>query len=961
MLRSLTGSAKKVKAEIIESKATSDVSKALQGEVAGVQVVNGSGQPGKTAKIRIRGIGSVNGNRDPLYVVDGVPYEGDVAAINQSDIETYTVLKDASATAIYGSRGANGVIVITTKKGKAGNSIIEVNSRTGFNMELLPRYDVITSPEEFMEVAWGALYQQGLILNGQDPKAQPLSGADYANANIIGSKGISPNYNMWKVSGDKLIDPATGKFIAGTSRKYTPEDWRKYAFRDALRQETTLKLSGGVDKTRYYTSVGYLDDQGYSINTGFKRVTTRVNVNHEIKEWLKGSANASYIRTTTRNMGQSEDSGSVFWFVNNIPSIYPLFKRDKNGNKINNPYFGGYEYDYGSDGRDFGLETNSVADVMQNFAELKANNFVGDAYLEATIIEGLTLSSRFGLQYINMDYISRGNPFYGASSKYGGSLYKENDSYTAMSWTKMLRYEKEFDENKLEVLLAHENSEFTEKVFSAYKKELADPFATDLSAAVKNDSSDSYTNSTSMESIFGKLKYDYADRYIATLTFRRDGSSRFKNNKWGNFGAVGLAWRLVEEDFLADYEFIKDLKLKVSYGLIGDQGKKYYPGYDIYSIKNLNNKPSFAFKSKGNPDLTWETSKMFQTGIEFNLWDVIEGSLEYYIKDTSDMFFYRGVGSSIGYAEILVNDGVMRNSGLEFDLETHIVNTNDFKLDFSINGEVLKNKLTAMPIDPATGKEKVLDIYGAFGRSNGHSVYDYYMREYAGVNKDTGLSQWVMNYDDKDGDGEYNKDKDVAISSLTEYLYVNKDANVKETVTETYSDATQKYANKSTFPSVRGGFALRAKYKGFSLSTQFLYRLGGYAYDSQYANLMSDGKVGSGNWHKDIHKRWTKPGQVTDIPRLSSEIDNNVTSLSTRFLTKADYLALNNIKLGYTLSQKSIENIGLKKLSFFVAGDNLWLTTHRKGFNPISSETGSSSTYRYNPLSTVSMGINVQF
>ncbi|WP_317170430.1 TonB-dependent receptor plug domain-containing protein [Galbibacter sp. BG1] len=325
---SFTGTATKVDSESIEKKSVSNISQALAGEAAGVRVINTSGQPDSAATVRIRGFGSVNGNRDPLYIVDGVPFVGNISAINPADIKSTTILKDASATAIYGSRGANGVVVITTKNGKGQESYIEVETKTGQNMSLIPRSNTISSPEQYIGLSWEGLYNKGVIRGVSDPTA-------YANQNLFSGSGIDPKYNMWNVAdGGELINPSTGQVREGVTRKYNPENWEDYAFQPANRLEANLKIGGGNEKTSYFTSFGYLKDNGYTINSDYERISTRLNLRHEVKDWLEGSVNIGYTISDANNNGQSEDSGSVFWFVDNIPSIYPLFLRDNNGNIV---------------------------------------------------------------------------------------------------------------------------------------------------------------------------------------------------------------------------------------------------------------------------------------------------------------------------------------------------------------------------------------------------------------------------------------------------------------------------------------------------------------------------------------------------------------------------------------------------------------------------------------------------
>jgi hypothetical protein len=345
----------------------------------------------------------------------------------------------------------------------------------------------------------------------------------------------------------------------------------------------------------------------------------------------------------------------------------------------------------------------------------------------------------------------------------------------------------------------------------------------------------------------------------------------------------------------------------------------------------------------------------------------LDVNVDYYIKNTDNLFFERRVGPAEGIAIITVNDGQLRNTGLEFDVLAHLVKNegNGFNLDLGINGEMLKNRITKMPIDPANGLPKVLDNSNApYGWTQGGSVYDFYMREYAGVDAGTGVALWNMYYDDINGDGIFNTG-DVAINtiSLTQYLSENENTNIQKTVTNDYASSTLKNVGKSAIPKVRGAFRLNASYKNFDLSTQFTYSMGGYAYDGAYQGLMSNGQAGSNNYHTDMRGRWQQPGDITDIPRLSNGTTGETTanSTSTRFLIKSDFLALNNIRLGYTIPNKWIEASGVSNVNLFVSGDNLMLLSKRDGFNPATAESGASDTYRYSPLSTFTMGVRLEF
>jgi hypothetical protein len=376
----------------------------------------------------------------------------------------------------------------------------------------------------------------------------------------------------------------------------------------------------------------------------------------------------------------------------------------------------------------------------------------------------------------------------------------------------------------------------------------------------------------------------------------------------------------------------------------------------------LNNLPSFGIPSPGNPELTWETSEMFQVGTDFRLGSFLDGTVEYYVKNTNNLIFDRRVGISNGYALITVNDGVLRNAGVEVELTAHILKGKSHFLDLSVNAEHFNNKIVQMPLDPSLGnKPKVIDVQGAYGWAKGRSVFDYYMRNFTGVDPKDGTSTWTVYYDDLNKDGAFQAGEQVL--NLEQYKSENpsKFSTLKVGTTKNYTQATQYYVGKTSIPKVRGAFNLAGGFKGFELAVQLLYSFGGHAYDGAYASLMGNGLIGGNNWHINMRNRWQKAGDITDVPRLSNNKDANVTSLSSRFLTKANYLALNNLRLGYNIPSSVSRRLGVESASFFVSGDNLWLQSARIGFNPSTSESGNSDTYRYSPLSTLTVGCKIKF
>jgi TonB-linked SusC/RagA family outer membrane protein len=957
-----TGSATKVNAENIAAKTVSNVSQALRGEVAGVTVIQGSGQPGSDATVRIRGFGSLNGNRAPLYVVDGVPYTSDISAINPADIANMTVLKDAAATSVYGSRGANGVILITTKTGKTGKSVISAEFRSSVNTFFLPQYDVIKSPEEYTELSWESVYNAGVINNNADPVA-------YANNNLFGGGGINPIFNIWNAPGSELINPETGKFNSGISRRYTPEDWADYAFRTGFRQEANVQFSGGTEKTKYATSFGYVKDEGAAINSDYTRYSTRVNLEHRPTDWLKVGANMAYSGSRYTQNGQTADTGSVFLMAT-APPIYSIFLRDGDGNTIINPNTGDAFYDYGdTTQRRFSSLTNGISDANYDLNRDYAHTLTGNFSFDVNITKNLVFETRYGAQLENWDYIRMDNvsAISGNPGRPLGYLSRTDREDTNQNFLKLLRFTKTFGNHGLEVFAAHESTEWKRTQLGAAKQNAIIFGSTDLDQYTQAvGKASSYTQGYTLESYFGQLSYNYAQKYYLSASVRRDGSSRFKDEKWGTFGSVGLGWIASKESFLENVKFNDFLKFKASYGVIGDTGTRLRYGWIVSFIDQTDD---YAFNTNSElatPGLTWETSRIAQLGLE-STWlnNSLDVNVDYYVKKTDNLFTNQFLAPSYGFQTVFYNSGELTNSGLEFDVALHLFkpkNAGDFMLSLGVNGEMLNNEITKMPNDWITDLPKNAEYpNNTFAYTEGSSIFDFYMREWAGVDPATGAPLWNMYYDDVNGNGIFDAG-DRNITQMATELTINPDSNIQQTVTSTYANATQTYIGKSAIPKVRGAFRLNAAYKNFDLTAQFSYSYGGYAYDGFYALLMESEQIGKDGWHTDIRDRWQQPGDVTNVPRLTDNIggDQLGNSISSRFIIKSDFISLNNVKLGYTFPKRFIENSGINFLNVYLTSDNLMMLSAREGFNPSTAETGTSNIYRYNPLTSFSFGVKIE-
>ena len=954
------GTAAKVETENITAKANGNFSQALRGEVAGVQVTTGSGAPGSDATIRIRGTGSVNGNRSPLYVVDGAPYASDISAINPSDIADITILKDAAATSIYGSRGSNGVILVTTKKGKSGTSNISVDVRTSINSLMLPQYSVITSPEEYIETTYSSLVNKGRIQGEPNPNG-------WASDNLYGTvEGINSAYNIWDVPGNQLINQSTGRFNEGINRRWTPTLWSDAAFGTGVRQEANIQFDGGDEKTQYAASFGYLDDEGFVTNSGYTRYTTRINLQHKPKEWLRVGANMAFTgaqyNRSSGSEGSTGSSGNIFALTSTTPSIYDVFLRDTDGNLIADPIFGGNQYDYGNDyGRRAWNATNGIADSKYDVSRTNSITLLGNFNLGIDFTEWLSLDIRYSGQFGDTDSASRGNPYYGGNAG-SGFLSKSLSQNVNQNWNQILKFNTNIGELNIDGIIGHESNENRFKNMNAAAQNAILPNNLDLDQyTIPFGRAGSYSQAYTLESWLGAVNLSYDGKYFLSSSVRRDGSSRFIKNKWGTFGSVGLGWVMSKEDFFPQDSFVDYFKLKGSFGINGDQGNNLQYGWQIFGI-NQTPDGSYSFTQSStlaNRELTWEEREKSQIGFETILFDgKVTLDMDYFSDKTKNMFFNQTLPGSSGSTLIQYNDGVLANRGLEFNANINLIQTEDFSMSLNVNGAMLTNELEEMPTDYFTGEPKVLD-----GRySAGKSLYDWYMREWAGVNPATGTAMWNLYYDDMNNDGIFDSG-DSAINSMTLYMDEFPDANVQKTSTETYSDATQKYVGKNNQPDIAGGFRLNAAYKNFDISAQFTYSIGGYIYDNGYATIMQNRSLaGSDNFHTDARNAWKQPGDITNVPRLSAGYSTDVqhNSYSTRFLTKADYLSLNNVRLGYALPRDAVSKAKLENVSFYVSGDNLMMLSARKGLNP-QTLISSSGSGIYMPMTTFSIGTKIQF
>ena len=948
---SFTGSAAVMKADKIEKKQVSNISNALAGEVAGVQILSDNGQPGVSAKVRIRGVGSINAGTDPLYVVDGVPYDGELSSINSSDIESMTVLKDAASTALYGARGANGIIMITTKKGTSGKARINFDAKWGVNSRAIKTYDVMTSPKNYIETAYQAIYNSQ-ISQGLSPEAANIAANKILPSGSSGGLG----YQIYTVASGELLVGSNGRLNPNATLGYsdgdyyyTPDNWGDETFKNNLRQEYNLSASGGDDRGTYYFAFGYLDDQGIISGSGFKRMNGRFKGDYKLYSWLKVGANVSYINTNSRYPGEQDSnatasSGNAFYIANNMAPIYPLYVRgtDKqimlnNGRKV---------YDYG-DGqstnfdRSFMSIANPSGDLIYNKREYLRDVVNANWFAEITPIKGLNISARYGLNIENTRHNELGNAYMGQSAAYGGSALQASLRTYGFDQQYVATYQFALqDVHHFDITAGYDGYSYEYTKLEATGQNLYNPDSFYVGNVIDKFAIGGKKDEYATKGFFGRVNYSYNDTYFGNVSYRRDASSRFApENRWGNFWSASAAWMITRESFMENVTWVDMLKLKASFGQQGNDDilypdvlhlKNYYPWLDQYKMTGANG--VFAdgtLQYKGNRDITWETSTSYNVGLDFALLNSrLNGSVEYFGRQSKDMLYNKPTAGSLGYTAIPMNIGSMTNSGVEIDLNYQILNNKKFSWNVNLNATFVQNKINELHPDL---NGKLIDDDRIY--EEGESMYRMYLVEYAGVDQETG-----------------------------EALYWAKDGNGNKIKTSEYATAENyKVATDDMMPTVYGGFGTTFEAYGFDASIQLSYQLGGKIYDAGYRYMMHGGNsnYAGQNWHKDIYNAWTPENRNTNVPRLNAD-DNYTNSRSTRWLTSSDYLSINNITVGYTLPQQLVKKCMLDKVRVYFTADNVGLISARKGLDPRQSYI-SATTSLYTPIRTISGGISVTF
>lgn len=952
-----TGSASVVKADQLEDALVTTVTNALTGRVSGVQTLSSNGQPGSEPTVLIRGVGSINASVAPLYVVDGVPYSGDIAAIPATDIEAMTVLKDAASAALYGARGANGVILITTKKGREGSAKVTFDARWGGNHRALPNYDVISDPRQYIETIYRAHYATAQASGNANPRT-------YALNNLWPSIG----YQTWTAPEGQYIIGADGRFnpnatpgyLSPSGHYYMGDDWSQQ-LRDGLRQEYNVSVSGGNEKFSYYVGASYLGDEGIIEKSGYDRFSTRAAVDYQAKSWLKLGTNLTYTYVNSQYPSMQTDAGSTgnaFLYANQMAPVYPMYVRDATGQIMYNETYNRPIFDYGDlqfgAARNFMANGNPLGDLYYNTDESLMDIFDAKWYAVVTPIDGLSVTGNIGYFVDNTRNHYINNGLYGQGAAYGGQASQAQSRLRTFNAQVLAEYQHTFaDVHNASLMLGYESSSTDSETLSAIGSNLYNPNSWAVSNTIDNKTGNGASAGYATRGMFARLKYNYNDRYFFMGSFRRDASSRFHpDHRWGNFWSASVAWEIAKENFMQEFTNVDMLKFKFSFGQNGNDGIgnnfAYVDQYTMTGGDGVFNDSQLAYK--GNPDITWETSNNLNVGFDFSFFKGrISGSIEYYQRQVSDMLFNIPTDPTLGYTSMPKNVGSMRNNGGELEINLRPIDLKNITWDVYANITLPQNKVTKIAPELLNGNGEWISGSRLF--KEGESMYNMYLVKWAGVDSKTGLAQYYKRNPKLDAAGNT-----VVVNGMVQY-------EDEEIATTDWSEAynTNRQSTGNIMPKGYGGFGTSLQAYGFDVAVNFSYQFGGRMYDNSYVTFMSslaEDNIGQ-NLHKDILNAWQQEGDITDVPRMSTT-DQYTNSLSTRFITSSNYLALNNITVGYTIPEKVTNKIGISNVRVYFSGENVALWAKRKGMDPRQSFLATSND-TYSPIRCFSGGLRLSF
>lgn len=894
------GSAANVKADKIADVPSVSFQDMLQGNATGVQFTSASGQPGASSSINIRGMGSINAANTPLYVIDGVPMiSGNISSldsdsgldimstINTNDIQSITVIKDAAAASLYGSRAANGVIIITTKQGQQGKPKVSLQADWGFS-DFAMEYRPVMSGQQRRDYIYNGLYA-GALRDGEseeDAKA-------YAD--------------------EKIDDYAPVPWCGFV-------DWDDVLFKKGSHQQYEASLSGGTDKFKYYSSLSYLKQEGITQRSGLERLSGRLNVDYKATNKLTLGANILFSSVNQDVYSEGFSYTSPFYSSRSaVTPSDPVYNEDGTWNRALIR---------------IGDRNPALANEYDSQREYVTRTF-NTVYGQYEFIKDLKFKSTFSYDYITTKGKDWADPRTSNGDDINGGMSKKFYERRKMMWGNQLTYKHTIaNVHHLDELLGYEIDDQYRDYLSGYATNFATPDKNDISNGKKTESVGGSNNRTRMVSYIGRVNYDYDNKYFLGLSYRVDGSSRLqRSHRWGNFWSVSGAWRIIEEDFMKPVsDWLTDLKLRASYGVNGTLPSDYYGYMALSSLSDgYNEQPAIIISQLANDNLKWETNYNLNLGLDFSLFNRVNVTLEYYLRNTKNLLMDSPVSMTTGFSSYLMNVGQLRNQGVELEINSTNFKTKDFEWKTTFNLSHNTNKVVNLDGDQTE------IVSGTQIHKIGHSYRTFYMIEFAGINPENGNPQFYKN--DLLEDGSYSKE-----------------------ITEKASEAKSIMLDKHAEPNITGGLYNSFRYKWFDLSFLFNYQFGGWSYDTWAQKTEHGGYDLEANIPTYYADSWKKPGDVTKYElfyeKSSSVAMHKITN--SRRLHSTDFLRLKTFTLGFTLPKQWLSSVGLSNARIYMSANNLWTWAAWDYYDPESVVNGSA-TQATPPLKTVTFGLNVNF
>ena len=1007
----LTGAVSQVTAQQIDARPVTSVTSALEGTTTGLVVNSTYGQPGSGASVRIRGFTSINGDNSPMYVIDGVPFSGNISDLNSADIESITVLKDATSSALYGNRAGNGVIMINTKKGRNDKARINASIMMGTYNRGIPEYDRMDARQwmnAMMQSYVREIHTAGNSGENTDGTPKVMSWADAmgkANQEIIGSY---LHYNIFDQPSDNLFNGYKLRDDANIKSEIAGDlDWFKAAIRSGFRQEYNLSGDGGSKTANYYLGVGYTKEDGYTKESGFERISGRARVNLEPKTWFKAGLNLSGSHQLTRFHSDSESSyKNAFSYCRNIAPIYPVYQHDlaspngayvldEEGNRI---------YDSGEDnGRPQYSGRHYLWEIELDTDKTYRNTLNGQGNVSFVLPYGFDITLNADLNVRNAENRTYNNAIIGDGMGNNARTKRSITRYKNFTLQQLLNWNQTYaDRHAFVVLLGHESYYYKYNYLYGYKANQSLSGLIDMVNFSDIQNLYDYEDNDRKESYLGRLRYVYDNKYSLEGTFRRDGSSRFhKDHRWGNFYSIGASWILSREEFIRKYDWINNLKFRIAYGeAANDLSAGYYSYMSLYDITVNGGMGALVKTQLTNENLTWESVRNLSVGLEGRLYNRLNFSIEYFLKGSHDLIFglnqplsAGATSTSSAVSQVQVNIGNMMNQGFELSADADIVKTTDFRFNMGLNLTYLKNKITKMPDIYNVSDEK--DEYnagmqsGQYNYRKGHSMYEFYTYTYKGIDDMTGRALYTFNDHDFYVPGMLKDGEDISKREAIptgEYVVIDG-------VPYVYKPATygKREWHGSAVPKFYGSFNPTIDFKNFTLSGIFTFQLGGKCIDWTYQSLTSMGGTPSAI-HADMTKAWTKDLDGTAVTYTDDQIkamtvgegenayvnypanrldpngtpavysgDNSYNSAtSDRYITSSNYFIVKNIGLSYRLPNFILNKIGFTNISLTATVENLYTKTARKGMNAQQNFSGYVGDYMVTPR-VFSFGVKFGF